>query len=51
MASDRADVTPWPAMPELRERYVLVTRPAEAADPALALFGGCWKRSAWSRGS
>ena len=29
---------PWPAMPELRERYVLVTRPAEAVDPTLALF-------------
>lgn len=31
-------LAPWPVMPELRERYVLVTRPAEAMDPALALF-------------
>lgn len=29
---------PWPVLPELRERYVLVTRPAEESDPALATF-------------
>ncbi|WP_158891592.1 MULTISPECIES: LysR substrate-binding domain-containing protein [unclassified Pseudomonas] len=29
---------PWPVLPELRERYVLVTRPAEESDPALASF-------------
>lgn len=29
---------PWPEVPELRERYVLVTRPCEETAPALASF-------------
>lgn len=31
-------VAPWPEVSELRERYVLVTRPSEVAAPALASF-------------
>lgn len=37
LASGRLQA-PWPVMPELRERYVLVTRAAESVDPTLALF-------------
>lgn len=29
---------PWPMLPQFRERYVLVTRPAAESPPALAIF-------------